>query len=112
MDFEGAGGSGIDLEKSGIHLVEFSAREIEYGVILKDFDDFEQNPSIMNSLEGQIGTSPNLSFRTVQNAKKLFKIIRILQNYSIFDFSGREFVQMNPRAIPNRFQTLSHLQNL
>ena len=42
-----------------LHLDEFSAREIEYGVILKDFHDFEQFPSILDSPEGQIGTSPN-----------------------------------------------------
>ena len=28
----------------------------------------------------RIGTSLNLSFRTVQNARKLFKVIKILQN--------------------------------
>ena len=43
----------------GIHLDEFSAREIEYGFILKDFDDFEQFPSILDSPEGRIGTCPN-----------------------------------------------------
>ena len=40
---------------SEIHLDEFSGREVEYGVILKDFDDFEQFPSILDSPEGHIG---------------------------------------------------------
>ena len=44
---------------SGIHWDEFPAREVEYDVILKDFDDFEQIPSILDSPEGQIGTSPH-----------------------------------------------------
>ena len=41
---------------SGIHLDDFSAGEVEYGVVLKDFEQF---PSILDSPEGQIGTSPN-----------------------------------------------------
>ena len=42
---------------SGIHLDEFSAQEVEYGVFLKDFDDFEEFPNILDNPEGRIETN-------------------------------------------------------
>ena len=36
---------------SGIHVDEFSVREVEYGVVLKHSDDFEQFSSILDSPE-------------------------------------------------------------
>ena len=44
---------------SGIHLDEFSAQEVEYGVFLKDFYDFEEFPNSLHNPEGRIGTCPN-----------------------------------------------------
>ena len=31
----------------GIHFDQLSGREVDYGVIFKDFDDFEEFPSIL-----------------------------------------------------------------
>ena len=83
---------------SGIHLDEVSAREVEYGIISKDSDefqqdlhDFEQCPSILDSREwligdlsqfglGAMGTAPHPDWDKFQISH--FRLVRMLGSCS------------------------------
>ena len=71
-----------------------------------------QNPSQLGFYPGRsqvnLGKNPSRPCRT---GPQKSKIIKILQNGTISDFSGWESVQINPKSISNRLPTLPYPKN-